>query len=646
MKYKSIQLVLFLLSFSAFGQQEELDTLHIYANKTIHGIQAISAKEIAFFQPNDVGEIIQKLPGMTIKSYGGIGGMKTVSVRGLGSVYQQIVMDGFAIPNTQTGMVNLGNIYTPDISSVELIPGSFSDELLPVSSILSANTLVIRRNENNNQPYSVKAQLKYGSFQTLDAFLSNRFNFKQKHHLQIDGGYRTSNGNYPYRFQNYQQTYTGKRKNADLSEWNAHLSYTFQPSKNMNFHFDYSFLNYDKGLPGAVILYLNSANQRLNGSTHRANLGWDLSYKKWKARFYSSYISDQLTYIDQGFLNQQGFLQSDYHQQQAQIGWVMKNQLYSFLSQNFGIESFLAKLTGDISDNVQPNRIQGRAFYELATNLNWGDIKINVAGQSLTDLNQRKLINKHHFYLQPGFFFQTKKDWNFIGDIIFFAKRVVRVPGLNDLYYNQIGNQKLKPEKANQFQLSFQKNYQIRKHSIRYGVNFYFNQEEDKIVAIPTKNLFVWMIQNVGKVNVLGSDIQFRYLKFWEQWNLSLTANYTFQSVTDRTDKNGSTFKNQIAYYPEHIGNLDIATTWKGIGFSVSTFAVSKRYALNENIPPNEINGYLTADAQISYQYKIKQQHQLTFRFTCKNIGNLSYAYVKYYVMPGINYLISLEYEF
>src|SRR5690606_26871322 len=136
---KCVILLLFVASFSAFGQQEELDTLVISAGKRKSSDITISQKrEIVFLQPNDVGGIVQKLPGVTLKNYGGIGGMKTASVRGLGSVYQQVVIDGFSVPNTQTGMIDLGNIYASDIEYVSLISGSFSDvELLPVNATMS-----------------------------------------------------------------------------------------------------------------------------------------------------------------------------------------------------------------------------------------------------------------------------------------------------------------------------------------------------------------------------------------------------------------------------------------------------------------------------------------------------------------------------
>lgn len=637
-----------LIAVHVYGQEEKLDTFIVKATQRISSISAISEKEIALFQPNDIGEIAQKLPGITLKNYGGMGGMKTLSVRGLSSVYQKIIMDGHLLPNTQTGQVDLGNIYASNVRDIELIYGGFSYELVPVGAILGANILSINRKsfEPIKKTYGANAKLAYGSFNSMEAFLLNRFKIDKKNQFSIGGNYRSSDGNYPYHFKNYSQIYKGKRVNADIKEINAELSYLLKISDHLKMKASYAYNQYDKGLPGTVILYLNTAEQRLAGSSHRAN--WDLNfdYHHWKAYLYADYSDEQLVYLDNGFLNTQGFLKSKYQQRQANIGYTQFNSLGKYFSHKYGLEIFGASLDGDISNDIQPRRWQGKAFYDFNFNKNNWSATARLSGQTLNDYNKKAALERTKYYFQPGVHLAVNKDWPIIGNIIVFLKRNVRVPGFNDLYYNQIGNKSLRPEISNQIQLSFQKRYLKNRMTNEYGGNVYFNQENDKIVAIPTKNLFVWMIQNVGKVEVWGTDMQYRWMKYWNDWNLAIDVNYTFQSVKDKTDPNSATFQNQIAYYPEHVGNLIVYGNWKKLGFSVATFAVSKRYALNENISSNEVKGYFTTDLQMSYQFNLQKTGYLTVRATCKNIANLQYAYVKYYVMPGINYLISIEYEF
>jgi outer membrane cobalamin receptor len=649
MKKIGVLLVCKFLCLFAFGQENQLDTLTITAKQVNSSkLNTLTAKEIQQLQANDAGEVMQKLPGVTVKNYGGIGGMKTVSVRGLGSAYQQIVLDGFLIPNTQTGMIDLGTIYASNIETVQLLSGGFSHKLAPVSAVLGANILWIDRSEATFpiKKHTIQARVAYGSFNSFDSWLSYKFKLAKKHVLAVSGSFRTSEGNYPYRFQNYNQLYKGKRVNADLQEGTANAVYQFRISDKIKLDANYTFYTSDKGLPGAVILYLNAAKQRLNTISNQANLGLSFNYSTWNARFYTTFKRENLTYLDNGYLNIQGFLKSNYIQSQLMVGWVMNQQLGKYIRHEFGIENFMAQLKGDISTDVQPQRIQLKGYYGIGSVFNWGNFKGQLASQTLSDFNERTLISKSKIFIQPSFYFSITQNWAVVGDIQFFYKRNVRVAGFNELYYNQVGNKDLKPETANQFQLSFSKKYTFKRSNLQYGINSYYNQEQNKIVAIPTKNLFVWMIQNVDKVQVLGVDAQIMWTKYWKNWNLSASLNYTFQSVTNRTDKTTTIYGNQIAYFPKNLGNFDISTNWKNLGFGVNLFAVSKRYALNENNKANEVNGYLTADAQISYKLKIKEAHQLTLRVMCKNIGNLNYAYIKYYVMPGINYLIALNYEF
>lgn len=636
----------------AFGQEQHLDTLFILAKKqTTSKISSISAKEIQQLQANDVGEVLQKIPGMTVKNYGGIGGMKTVSVRGLGSAHQQIVVDGFLVPNTQTGMVDLGNIYATNVEYVALLSGSFTEKLIPVSAVLGANTLYVDRKEAqfSTKKHSIQSKISYGSFNTLEAWLSYKAKLTAKQAITGSGSFRTSEGNYPYQFQNYTQKYTGRRVNADLLEGTANAVYQFQINDKVKLLAEYSFFQSDKGLPGAVILYLNVAQQRLKTISHQGNMSVKMDFSKWKGKFYSTYKNEQITYLDNGFLNIQGYQKSFYHQQQLITGWVMRHQISKLFLHEIGVEGFFAKLQGDISTEIQPQRIQGKAYYGFGSMFSWGIIKAQLAGQTLSDYNQRKQIGKTSYYWQPSFVFKTTKNFPIIGDIQFFYKRNVRVAGFNELYYNQIGNKELKPEMADQFQVSFTKNKTVNKSNFQYGANVYYNQEQNKIVAIPTKNLFVWMIQNVDKVAVAGMDMQFYYIQYLgekKDWNLSVNANYTFQSVTNRTDKTSQIYGNQLAYFPKHIANLDVVANWKGVAFGVNTYFVGKRYALNENNKANEVNKYMTIDVYASYKWHVKETHALTFRAMCKNIGNVSYAYVKYYVLPGINYLMSINYEF
>ena len=55
-----------------------------------------------------VSDVIKYFSGATVKDYGGIGGLKTVSVRGLGASHTAVAYDGIIITDNQTGQIDLG----------------------------------------------------------------------------------------------------------------------------------------------------------------------------------------------------------------------------------------------------------------------------------------------------------------------------------------------------------------------------------------------------------------------------------------------------------------------------------------------------------------------------------------------------------
>lgn len=78
----------------------------------------------------------------------------------------------------------------------------------------------------------------------------------------------------------------------------------------------------------------------------------------------------------------------------------------------------------------------------------------------------------------------------------------------NDLYYQEVGNSKLKPENARQYNigLTYSRNVCTFLPYLSATVDAYYNKVTDKIIAYPTKNLAVWSMRNLGSVEIKGID--------------------------------------------------------------------------------------------------------------------------------------------
>lgn len=84
---------------------------------------------------------------MQIKDYGGIGGLKTVNIRSMGSQHVGVFYDGIQIGNAQNGTVDLGKFSLDNMELVSVYNGQKSDIFQSARDFASASAvyMVTRR---------------------------------------------------------------------------------------------------------------------------------------------------------------------------------------------------------------------------------------------------------------------------------------------------------------------------------------------------------------------------------------------------------------------------------------------------------------------------------------------------------------------
>ncbi|MBP6458616.1 MAG: TonB-dependent receptor plug domain-containing protein [Crocinitomicaceae bacterium] len=651
MKFFLLNLIFYCFLLNAFSQEKTTSLDEVYVNSIKDSVllnslnQRYSKSDLQAFSPEDIGSMTQKFSGVSLKNYGGIGGLKTISFRGITGNHTAILVDGFSIQNNQVGQVDLGAIQSENVESISLSSSVTSSKLAPVSSVLQGNSLVIFTFENSflvsNQ--QLRFTEKIGSFGQSDSYLS----YKRKMNRGFVSSFmrfRTFQGDYNYNFKNVSLDYSGKRSNNDLNEGSAGISFGEILGKRMKIASNYVYYGSDKGLPGAVILYNESANQRLNTQNHQWNTEFIVCGSKTSSRFYASLQMNALRYLDPSYLNSQGGLTQLYQNKLAQLGYsfnhIFKDSLINWFG---GIEHTSSQLS-EVGTGLNPQRQHSQG----------------LTGVSIKKMNYHTsiLIGNHQVF---NFY---KDQWNyknaFVGAVEVVGvkqhkwliqprlqmKRTFRMPSFGELYYNQIGNVSLLPEIVNQGNIGL--TYSLFKNSMQISFDAYSNLVENKILAIPTKNLFVWSMQNVGKVLINGIDVILK--KSWkinERSTLDNRMSYSLQYALDYSDISSVTYKSQIAYIPKNTANLDFMYTYnQKWGVSFTNIVTSERFALNENIDANRLSGFVVSDFNTFYKCAYKKVNEFRLSFTIKNVFNTSYAYIRYYVMPGVNYLFTLSYEF
>ncbi|MCX8055711.1 MAG: TonB-dependent receptor plug domain-containing protein, partial [Ignavibacteria bacterium] len=256
---RALILLLFFASFKLFSEETDTNRVFRLNQINIEGKKSLSQKELEFSAINiltrsdikrsnyfQISEVLSKSPGIFIKNYGGLGGLKTVTLRGTNSMQTVIAFDGIPLNSIQNGSFNLTGIPLSIIDKVEVTRGGASSSF-GSNSIAGAINFVPKIADNNEFELCVK----HTSF--AETQLMSSYNFKTssiKNSISID--WTNSSGDYPFEFLQFGENKTVRRTN------NSYKNLTFSYSNeylnnNNNFRNTIIYENSKRGAPGAVL---------------------------------------------------------------------------------------------------------------------------------------------------------------------------------------------------------------------------------------------------------------------------------------------------------------------------------------------------------------------------------------------------------
>ena len=271
MRYPHIFIMFF--AFLSYGQRDTIQDIpemlilspSRVQDTVIPSVNLINEDNIRQLQPIDVADILQKFGGVNLKSYGGLGGLKTVAVRSLGANHTSLVIDGFPVVNNQTGQINLGQLQADNVIAIYDARQSGDQLSLPVSSRVLGSSFFIQSFENTfpySDTLSVRANFKMGSFNRYDSYLAAKWN-PGKLMFSVFGARQSATGAYPYKYLNGSDEISELRSNNDYLNYNYGATIGLKLKK-LAARIIYRGKQIDQGLPGAVIFYNQTQDERLS----------------------------------------------------------------------------------------------------------------------------------------------------------------------------------------------------------------------------------------------------------------------------------------------------------------------------------------------------------------------------------------------
>ncbi|TAL70244.1 MAG: TonB-dependent receptor [Bacteroidetes bacterium] len=581
----------------------------------------ITKSELTKIGAVQISDVLQFIPGVFIKNYGGMGGFKNLSIRGTTAKQTILMIDGVRINSTQNGMCDLSIIPVDMVNEIEIIRGGNS-VLFGANAIGGIVNLITRSSDSIS---FFKGNLKYGSYDDFHSAFNSRIISSA---IDIDGSleYLSSKGNYKFKVIDFGERKILHRENADFENLSVSLSFNSKPS-DLNYSIKGIGRISDRGTPGAVtqnnvenafarlkekeLIILGSSSLIINDdqiinltSLFRVN---DYLYNDPLLKWYSP------TGLDEIFINRDFQLSTKY---------------------SYKIQKFLADINieGGYSD-IRGNMLQpGVGNYK----------KRNSFGISGLLENSFGIYNESYITCQLGLRADVFSDaGNAISPLvglIFNAGSLplkfrfnyaynFRPPNFNEMYYLNYGTSNLIPERSHSFNLGLS-SWIISNTTIE--IETFLISTKNQIISVPNSPI-QWSARNYGEVQTKGLEIRLQSSLFDKTFNFQLV--YTLQEAIDKSP-DSITFGMLIPYVPQELiaGSFDYnyAGFILGLNFQYSSYY----YTIPGNSLNNLMPSYTILNVFISKNFELLGTN-LELRIDCNNIFNAQYCVVWKYPMPG-----------
>lgn len=611
--------------------------VNVLSSTPLQSVEGTRLRELGI---SSLADAVKQFAGTSVRDYGGIGGLKTVSVRNLGAHHTAVSYDGVAIGNAQAGQIDIGRYTTDNLSHVSFAIGQGSVIMRSARHYASAGVLDIetQRPQFENRFYHASVNIRGGSFGLVSPSVTYWQKIDKETSLSCHASYMRADGAYPFTLKNGYVKTREKRYNSDVDCWQGEANLFHSFTNGDEWQAKIAYYQSERGLPGTVILYNHDANERLwdknffMQSQYKASLS-----SKWQlhGRMKYNYAWDQYEDINSKY---QGGKQTDINRQHeyyvsATLGWSPTDYWSFALAEDVVVN----KLHNNFASNMQPLRLTSLTVMSSRYQLP----RFTVDGFILYTFAHEHVKNGKAPADRKRFSPALSLSYRLMDSETLFARAMVkstfRMPSFNDLYYQRIGNNMLRPERAMEYNVGLTWNHHFAKTvDFRATADLYNNKVYDKIVAFPST--YVWKMVNFGEVDITGIDVTMGVdLTFSKGYYLQLLATYMLQNAIDKLDND-----QQLPYIPKHSGSgsLSLHIPWITIGYTL--MAQAQRYSNVTHRSEYRLHSFCEHSITLSHKFHWRG-NKVSLTASILNLTNEQYEIVQYYPMPGRSWQVGIK---
>lgn len=634
----------------------ELDNIMVTAKKTSDAVTSsmpvhtLNAEKVLTTGITDISDAMRRLPGVNLRDYGGSGGLKTISVRGLGAQHTGVVYDGVALSDVQSGQIDLSRYSLDDIRDIRLNVGDNDDIYAPARALASAATLQVnamRTPDLMDTDLELTAKLSVGSFGMINPYFHVRKSNGSNLAWSASADFTHAKNNYPFKLVNGNSSTTEHRENSQLNSGHAELNGIWKPTSASQLSAKVYYYDNYRQLPGPVIYYASPSNEKLRERNAFGQLAYMSRITDWMSlRGTAKFNWATSRYKDKDGKYPGGILDDCYIQKEEYISATALFLPFKGFRASYALDFFHNSLR---SNQVTDNRPFRNSLLQ-AISLKYSIWRLSITARGLLSIYHDKSESvpegKTESRVSPsaGITFQPIAGFNW--HIRTSYKNIFRMPTFNELYFDHFGSINLHPEITDQWNVGTTLGFSPFPWfpHLEVTLDGYVNKVKNKIVAVPY-NMFIMTMTNLGKVLGRGLDATLSTeFAVDDKHSILVGGNYSYQRMEPRTDPTMTDYGKQVAYTPLNSGAWNVSWLNPWVNFVAHGAGCSARYTTNSNVAATRIAGYMELGITLYHEFKF-HNHKLELRGDVINLLNKQYEIVARYPMPGTAWRLSVKFS-
>ena len=597
---------------------ETPDTLQAVTIVADKGVVVSRTDTVALHADGTAADALLRIPGLGISDYGGLAGLKGVSLRGLGTPHTDIYLDGVRVSNFQSGQNDLGML------PLEVLGNAVVDYAQNSVSFRTAKPVF------GDRSFAGRIGLQAGSFGTWQP--SARFDVKlsERVALSVHGAGIVTRGDFPIADEFIPRTYDSASKGTDVRRTGNDLKQIrtgldlFGSLDDGEWQAKAYYNGSDRGTPGSLTWPSEDRQQD-------KNVVLQGSLRKAFSDLYTLNLSAKGAYDKIHYQSAWG--DSDYDFTDFQL-----NSSHTFRLNDWWGVSLAADLEhGALKSPGLYDAARTAAIAALASAFRLerfqADLALEYRGtfdKDAAGLHSLSPSLDLRFTLFDGF------------DLVAFGRRAFRAPTFNELYYPGYGNPDLKPEDAWLTDIGIDWHTALSDAwTLGLKADYFYNYLQNKIISAPMPDDYnVWLPYNIGIVQAKGADASLNLRYEDGRFAGGFSARYARQSALDKTPDSYS-FDQQVPYIAKNTvvlaadaalsgWRIDAVWNWRGGRFDAS----------------GEMPDWNTLDLSLRKDFTLGDVGVLGLNVTVKDLLDYRYELVRNYPMPGRSILGGFTFKF